>query len=143
MNAAPPEAGLLASLRGLLLTLLTLLRTRGELLVVELEEEKSRIFETLLLGATAFFFISFGLVMLAIFLTVLLWESNRLLLIGIFTALFLGIGIAALTGLRHALRQGAGTRLFSASLRELASDEDALRTAKARPASPADEGHGY
>ncbi len=139
MNAVPPEAGLFASLRGLLLTLLTLLRTRGELLVVELEEEKSRILEILLLGATAFFFISFGLVILAIFLTVLFWESYRLLVIGLFTALFLGIGFAALIGLRHLLRQG--TRLFSASLRELASDEDALRTQPIQRNQP--EGHGY
>ncbi len=139
MNAVSPEAGLFASLRGLLLTLLTLLRTRGELLVVELEEEKSRLFETLLLGATAFFFISFGLIMLAIFLTVLLWESHRLLVMGLFTALFLGIGFAALIGLRHLLRQG--TRLFSASLRELASDEDVLRAQRTQPTQP--EGHGY
>lgn len=137
MNAATSEAGLLAPLRGLLLTLLSLLRTRGELLVVELEEEKSRLLELLLLGAAAFFFLSFGLVMLAVFLTVLFWESHRLVLIGLFTALFLAIGISALLGLRHLLQKGP--RLFSASLQELAADESALRV----PSAPTDEGHGY
>ena len=85
MNAAPPEAGLLASLRGLLATTLAMLRTRAELLVVELEEEKSRVLSVLLFGAAAFFFLSFGLVMLAVFLTALFWDSYRLLVIGTFT----------------------------------------------------------
>ena len=111
MNASPSEAGLLASLRGLLATVLATLRIRGELLVVELEEEKSRMLSVLLFGAAAFFFLSFGLVMLAIFLTALFWDTYRLLVIGTFTGLFLTIGIAALWALRGRLQRGS--RMFS------------------------------
>lgn len=125
MNAAPPEAGLLASLRGLLATTLAMLRTRAELLVVELEEEKSRVLSVLLFGAAAFFFLSFGLVMLAVFLTALFWDSYRLLVIGTFTGLFLAIGVGALLALRGQLQRGS--RLFAASLRELAEDGAALQ----------------
>lgn len=125
MNAAPPEAGLFASLRGLLATVLAMLRTRAELLVVEIEEEKSRVLSLLLFGATAFFFLSFGLVMLAVFLTALFWDSYRLLVIGTFTGLFLAIGAGALLALRGELQRGS--RLFSASLRELEQDGAALK----------------
>jgi uncharacterized membrane protein YqjE len=75
-------------------------------------------------GGAAFLCIAAGLVFLAIFLTVLLWESNRLLALGIFSALFLGAGIASLM---LAMRLGrSGSKLFSASLAELRKDRDAL-----------------
>ncbi len=134
MNASPSEAGLLASLRGLLATVLATLRIRGELLVVELEEEKSRMLSVLLFGAAAFFFLSFGLVMLAIFLTALFWDTYRLLVIGTFTGLFLTIGIAALWALRGRLQRGS--RMFSASLRELEQDGVALRSSPTERGKP-------
>ena len=125
MNATPPEAGLLVSLRGLLATAVGMLRMRAELLIVEIEEEKGRVLSLLLYGAAAFFFLGFGLVSLAIFLTVLLWDSYRLVVIGGFTGLFLAIGIAAVLLVRRELQKGS--RLFAASLDELARDRAALQ----------------
>ena len=125
MNDSPQAAGLFASLRGLLATALGMLRTRLELLVVEIEEEKARLLSFVLYVAGAFFFLSFGLVMLAIFLTALFWDSYRLLVIGGFTGLFLCLGIAAVLLARHQLH--SGSRLFAASLAELAQDTSALQ----------------
>ena len=122
MNVDPVESGLglFASLRGLLATSVDLLRTRGELLATELEEEKLRLLGLLAYGFAAFFFLGFGVVLLAIFFTVLLWDSNRLLAIGCFTGLFLSCGIAAVV---LAWRQiNRGSRLFAASLAELKQD---------------------
>lgn len=114
-----------ASLRGLLVTAVGLLRTRIELLATELEEEKLRLIKLLVYGATAFFLLGAGVVLLVIFLTVLWWDSHRLLVIGGFTVLFLGCGIGALL---LALRQmRAGSRLFEASLAELMQDREALQ----------------
>lgn len=124
MTAPSSRPGLLTTLRGLLATLLETLRTRGELLVVELEEEKSRLLSLLLYGAAAFFFLSFGLVALAVFFTALFWDSHRLMVIGSFTTLFLTIGGVALLALRTQLQRGSV--LFSASLRELSRDHAAL-----------------
>lgn len=128
--SAPTDgnAGLFAALRGLLADTLALLRTRGELLVVEIEEEKLRASRILLFGAMAFFFLSFGLVLLTVFLTVLFWDEHRLLVIGICTTLFLACGAGALLVLRSQLR--ARPRLFAASLRELAQDVEALQGAQ-------------
>jgi uncharacterized membrane protein YqjE len=75
-------------------------------------------------GAAAFVCIAAGLIFLAMLLTVMLWDSNRLLALGVFAALFIGVG-----GVCLALAMGqarAGSRLFSASLAELRKDRDAL-----------------
>jgi uncharacterized membrane protein YqjE len=75
-------------------------------------------------GAIALICLSAGLVFLAVFLTVLLWDSHRLLALGVFSALFLGAGIATLLVAMNFAR--AGSTLFKASLAELARDREAL-----------------
>ncbi len=116
--------GLFASTKGLLGTGVTLLHNRLELLGVELAEERVRLVSVLAYGGAAFLCIAAGLIFLAIFLTVLLWENNRLLALGVFSALFLGAGIASLTLAMSLAR--SGSKLFSASLAELRSDREAL-----------------
>jgi len=121
---APGQGGLFASARGLLGTGVALLHNRLELLGVELAEERARLVSMLAYGGAAFLCLAAGLVFLSIFLTVLLWESNRLLALGVFSALFLGAGIASLMFAASLAR--AGSKLFSASLAELRKDRDAL-----------------
>jgi len=104
---------------------LGILQTRLELLATELQEEKLRLGTLLGYAAAAFFFLGFGAVLLALFLTVLLWDSHRLLALGVFTAVFLAIGIIAALAAARIGRQG--TRLFSASIAELAQDREMIR----------------
>ena len=104
---------------------LGILQTRLELLATELQEEKLRLGTLLGYAAAAFFFLGFGAVLLALFLTVLLWDSHRLLALGVFTALFLAIGIIAALAAAGVGRQG--TRLFAASISELAQDREMIR----------------
>ena len=118
------QRGLFASTRGLLGTGVTLLHNRLELLGVEVAEERVRLVSMLAYGGAAFLCLAAGLIFLAIFLTVLLWENNRLLALGVFSALFLGAGIASVAFAMSLAR--AGSKLFSASLAELRSDRDAL-----------------
>jgi uncharacterized membrane protein YqjE len=54
-----------------------------------------------------------------------LWDSHRLLALGVFTALFLAIGIIAALAAARIGRQG--TRLFAASISELAQDREMIR----------------
>lgn len=128
---APDPQGLFASTKGLLGTGLSLLHNRLELLGVELAEERVRLVSLLAYGATAFLCLAAGLIFLAVFLTVLLWENNRLLALGVFSALFLGAGVASLTLAMSLAR--SGSRLFSASLAELRKDRDALDPIKPPP----------
>jgi uncharacterized membrane protein YqjE len=120
----PDQHGLFASSKGLLGTGVKLLHNRLELLGVERAEERVRVISMLAYGAAAFVCIAAGLIFLAMLLTVMLWDSNRLLALGVFAALFIGVG-----GVCLALAMGqarAGSRLFSASLAELRKDRDAL-----------------
>jgi uncharacterized membrane protein YqjE len=117
--------GLYSSVKGLLSTALTLLQTRAQLLVTELEEERQRLFALLLWGAIAVLALGAGLIFVAIFLTVLLWDSHRLLVLGIFSASFLGLGLLAIYLACKLGRSPSG--LFSASMAELNRDRAALR----------------
>ena len=119
-----PRAGLFASLKGLFGTSLALVQNRLQLLGVELAEERLRLLSLLTYGAIALICLSAGLVFLAVLLTVLLWDSHRLLALGVFSALFLGAGIATLLMTLSYAR--AGSALFKASLAELARDRAAL-----------------
>jgi uncharacterized membrane protein YqjE len=122
--SASPGGGLAVSLLRLAGTLVAILQTRLELLATEFEEEKLRLGGVLLYGAAAFFFVGFGVVLLAAFLTVLFWESHRELVLGIGSAVFLTIGIIAAVAMLRQAR--AGSKLFSASLSELTRDRHAL-----------------
>lgn len=117
-------AGLLASLRGAATHGVALLRTRLELLKVETEEEAARLAGLLLWGLAAVLLSIVGAVFLAVFLTVLWWESHRLLALGVFSALFVAAAAVAVAMARRRAREGS--RLFAASLAELRRDEAAL-----------------
>ena len=122
---APAPGSLGSRLRSSIAGALGILQTRLELFATELQEEKLRLGSLLGYAAAAFFFLGFGAVMLALFLTVLLWDSHRLLALGIFTALFLAIGILAALAAARIGRQGS--RLFAASIAELAQDREMIR----------------
>ena len=126
---APGRRGLFASAKGLLGTSVTLLHNRLELLGVELAEERVRLFSLLAYGGAAFLCLAAGLIFLAVFLTVVMWDSNRLLALGVFSALFLGAGIASLMLTMSLAR--SGSKLFSASLAELRRDNQALTSGDA------------
>lgn len=116
--------GLLGSSRRLLAAVAGILKNRLELLATDLAEEKFRISAILLFGGLAVFFLCFSLMFLALFLTALFWES-RVLVLGIFTGIFLLGGILAV--LRVASEVGRKPRLFSGTITELKRDWDALR----------------
>lgn len=116
-----PSGGVLDTLRGLLVTGIALAKVRLELLSTEVREEKARLLAILAYGGAAIFLLAAGAVFLAVFLTVLLWDSHRLLVLGLAAAVFLLAGAgAAMTARRLA---GTPAKLFEASLEELKRDQ--------------------
>lgn len=113
------------SLRGFLDSGLATAQTRLELLAVEVQEEKLRLTGLLLNVVLCALLLGFGLVFLALFLTVLFWEEHRLLALGLATAVFIGGGLLTASNAARELRRGS--RLFAASLAELARDRAAIR----------------
>lgn len=117
-----------SSLRGLASTVLELVQIRLELLSIEAQEEVLRVGALLVYGAIAVAFLSLGVVLLALLITVALWDTHRLLALGVFTARFLVTGGVAAWLARERVR--SGTYLFSASVEELRQDREGLRAAK-------------
>ena len=114
--------GLLASLRRLGSTIVATLHSRAELFTLELERERIRVTRLLLLGVAALFFLALGALVATIFIIVLFWDSQRLVVIGMLTVLYLGIGIGiAMFAKREADRS---TRPFASSVAELQKDRD-------------------
>lgn len=120
-----------SSLKGLVATVLELVQIRLELFSIEAQEEVLRVGALLVYGAIAVAFLSLGVVLLALLITVALWDSHRLLALSIFTGLFFVIGGVAAWLARERVR--SGTRLFSASVEELKQDRDSLRAAQGEP----------
>ena len=121
----PSRPRLAESLHGIIDAGLQTAQTRLELLAVEFQEEKLRLTGLALNTVVAGLLLGFGLVFLMVFLTVLFWEEHRLLALGISTAVCIGGGLIAASNAARAFR--SGTKLFSASLAELARDRAALR----------------
>lgn len=123
--AGSDAPGLGARLSALADGALGIVQTRLSLFAVEVEEEGIRLGAILFNLILAALFLAFGLFALAIFLTILLWDSHRLLVVGLATAFFLATAIWAGSNAQRRLKQGK--RLFTDSVAELQRDRDALR----------------
>jgi len=113
--------GFLQSLKTFLGTWVDLLRTRLDLFTTELQEERLRLQELVVLGLAALLCLSFGVLLVTLFVVVIFWESNyRLLVLGGFAVLYLAAGVAAGMAARRKARNRP--KLFSQTLAELAKD---------------------
>jgi uncharacterized membrane protein YqjE len=121
---AAETPGLLSSLRKLAASLVGALQTRLELLATEIEEERVRLARLLLLYFIASFFFALGILTLTLLIIVLFWDTHRLLVIGLLAVIYFAAGLAVAYVLRR--EAAAGSRLFSASLSELAKDRKRL-----------------
>jgi uncharacterized membrane protein YqjE len=121
---AAHSPGLLASLRKLAATAVGILQTRLDLLATEVEEERLRLLQIVFWGVIAVFFLVLGVFMLTLFFVVLFWDTHRVLMTGMLAAFFLALGVV--TGLAVRSKTRAKSKLFSASLAELAKDREHL-----------------
>ena len=116
----------LTRVRQLLADGVELVQVRLELLSLEAREDIGQLLTLGVQAALAVVLLSFGLIFLALFLTVMLWDSQRLLALGIFTTAFLGSG--GVLGLLAWQRLRRGLRLFRSSIQELRADRERLRS---------------
>ena len=124
----PPEdagrPGLFAALKNILATLLSIGRTRADLLAVEIEEEKYRLIAMWAKAIGAAVLIALGVIMAVFSLALAFWEQ-RVLVFGLFAALFLGVAALLVLSLRQQAK--VPSRLFRSSLAELDADIAQLR----------------
>jgi uncharacterized membrane protein YqjE len=115
---------LLKSLKDLGQTIVEIMRTRLEILSLDVKEARIRFVSILILSAFAFFFIVFG-IMIAVFLLIaIFWESHRLLVMGSLSAFFIGGGLILLLMLVWKLKKGPG--FLKGTIDELRKDSAAL-----------------
>lgn len=112
------------SLKTLSVSLVGIVHTRLELLSTDIAEEREHLITHLVLVLVALFCLGVGVVLLAILIVVVFWESHRLLALGGLTGLFLavsaGLGWLAFYKIR------TKPKLFAASLAELSKDRQQL-----------------
>ena len=120
----PESTGLLESLKRMTGTLLAIFQTRLDLLSNEIEEERLRIGQMLLYGSIALFFFGLSIVFLTIFIVAVFWDGYRLEVLASFTGMYLIAGLLALSAQRRIAK--SKSKLFSASLDELAKDREQL-----------------
>jgi uncharacterized membrane protein YqjE len=124
------RAGLFSALKSMIATLIAIGRTRAELLVVELEEEKLRLLSLWSKAIGAAFMLAVGVVMVVFCLALAFWEQ-RVLVFGIFAALFIGGALFLIGSLKQQARQPS--KMFRASLNELETDLAQLRRHSQKP----------
>ena len=117
--------GFMQSFKAALATLSSAFHTRVELIVTELEEERERLKQTLVLTLLVVFGLSLGFVLLTIFLVAIFWDKGWIGAIGGLALLYLGVGAIAAIKLRNTFLRRPG--LFPASLTELGKDRDRLK----------------
>ena len=126
MNDSAAHGGLFTALKDIAATLLVSGRTRLELLGNEIEEEKLRAIQLLLVAQFMAFCLLLGIVLALGLLTLLFWDS-RFFVLGASSFVFLAIG-GFLYGVFKRTAQRSD-RVFAASIAELQEDLRQLKEA--------------
>jgi uncharacterized membrane protein YqjE len=122
-EAGENTPGIFASLGRLLKTILVIAQNRLELLLVEAQEERWRLFDALLLAGVVLILALMTLMAATITIVVVCMEANRLDLVVALVLLYLACTIFSIWRLRTRLKKWAP---FSATLAELKKDKACL-----------------
>ncbi len=117
----PPqtEDGLLAPVMRLLKTFASLLENRIELLLVEVQEERMRLVEALLLAAAGIVAALMTLILITMTVVVIFWETHRVLVLVLFTLVYATAAVVVFRALRSRLNR---RQAFSATLDQIKKD---------------------
>ncbi|MBL8480698.1 MAG: phage holin family protein [Rhodocyclaceae bacterium] len=120
----PPDPRLAVSLRRFAQTSVELLHNRLALFALEWQEEKLRIGLFAGYALAAMLLLGFGLLFVAVLITVALWDTNRLFALGVGAAILLTSGTFCALSARQLLAKVSSP--FAATLEELQHDRDRL-----------------
>lgn len=125
-NSQHSAEGLLGSLKSLTALAVAILHNRLNLLSTDLEIAREHIVSALIMVLVALFCLCFGVLLLALFVVVVFWDTHRLIALGGVTGLFILIGAVCLWRVLKALKTMPAT--FEASIAELAKDYKQLKS---------------
>lgn len=118
------EGGLLSSVTRMFQTLRDLAATRVELFLTELKEERIRLFDALLLAAIGIVCALMTLVMVTLTIVIFFWDTNRLLVLTLVTAVYAVAAVVAFVKLRSRMRRWQS---FSATREEFKKDSPCFK----------------
>ena len=124
-EGAAARGGLLHSIKHLAQTLLGAAQTRLEILATEIEEERVRLEQLLLVALAAAFCLAMGIVLAIALVVLYFWDTHRLAAVGMLAAAFLAAGVVFGLILRYKAKTGPTP--FAITRGELAKDRAMLR----------------
>lgn len=119
MNGAPGSPGLYLALKNTVATLLGMAQTRLELAGLELQLEKIRLLRQVALAFGIIISAAFGVLLLVALTTLLFWDQ-RIVVVGVFTGLFMALAVWFYVALKRSV--ATAEPLFTGSLSELQKD---------------------
>ncbi|MDP3440722.1 MAG: phage holin family protein [Azonexus sp.] len=118
------RVGLFPAMKGMVATVIAIGKTRAELLIAELEEEKFRLMSLWSKAIGAAFLLAVGLIMAVFCLALAFWDQ-RVMVFGLFAAFFIAGGLILVASLKKQASQPS--QLLKTSLAELEADIAQLR----------------
>lgn len=120
---ASGRSGLIGDARSLASVGIRFVRTRLDILSLEVQREKALAVRQLIVASATLFFVSFGMLLAILALALVLPEGQRLVVLGGLGAAFLVAGAACAAW----LAKSAGRTPFAGTLDALRKDEEMLR----------------
>jgi uncharacterized membrane protein YqjE len=120
----PAQPRLLESLKALGTTAVAAVETRLRILSTDLEEERDALLRLIFWGAVFLFSLFLGVVLAAMLVVVVFWESQRFIVLAVLTGIALGVAAAVGLGLVTWWRRRPSA--FATTLEELAKDRERL-----------------
>ncbi len=120
-----PQGGLRGAARRLMESATGFLSAKFELIGIELQEEKRRVLELLVLAATALIFGMLALTLLTFSIVVFFWDSHRMA--ALFALCGVYVVISAFLFLRLQRKTSLNTKVFETTVEELKKDTEWVR----------------
>ncbi|MFC0269676.1 phage holin family protein [Kushneria aurantia] len=122
-SSTGPAEKVIQAARKLLHSLVNSGETRLRLAVIELQEERARLFSLLILTGIGIMLVAFGIGMLMLLVIVAFWQEHRLLAIGIASGILLLLGLLVLLRVRAISREPS---LLRSTLARFSEDKQLL-----------------
>ncbi|WP_199635019.1 phage holin family protein (plasmid) [Serratia sp. PAMC26656] len=119
-----PSRGLVDNIHRVFIALTGTLHTRLELVAVELEEEKSRIFGLLIMAGLTLIFTAFGVISFLVFILLSVPPEHRLMILGSASAVFLVLALTFAIFIRQRI---TGSRMLPETRKQLSKDLSHLK----------------
>ena len=120
-----PRGGLSGAARRLMESATGFLSAKFELIGIEVQEEKRRILELLVLAATALLFAVLALTLLTFSIVAYFWDSHRMAALFILCGVY--VAISGFLFLRLQRKANLSTKVFETSVEELKKDTEWVR----------------